>query len=174
MSSAPLRAAPALSIGAWVQGEPKVPLAEWMSGRVVLLHTFQTLCRGCRTHGVPQAEEVARSVAKDYGSLAGAPLVVLGLHTPFDANEPRDVRAVERFVREFQVTHPIALDLADSDEPDGTTTTFRRYAMEGTPTLCLIDGAGRLRRRHLGPIGDLELGVELGWLLAQLRTDRVD
>lgn len=174
MSSAPLRAAPELAIGAWVQGEPKVPLAEWMAGRVVLLHTFQTLCPGCRTHGVPQAEEVARAVAKDYGSLAGAPLVVLGLHTPFDAHEPRDAAAVERFARELALTHTIALDAAQDGDPDGFTATFRRFGMEGTPTLCLIDAAGRLRRRHLGPIGDLELGVELGWLLAPLQTGHAD
>jgi len=174
LSSAPLRAAPDIAVGAWIQGGPNMPLAQWMSGHVVLLHAFQTLCPGCRRHGVPQAEAVARAVAGGSGTLAGAPLLVLGLHTPFDAHEPRDAAAVERFARELQLTHTIALDAAHDGDPDGFTATFRRFAMEGTPTLCLIDGTGRLRRRHLGPLGDLELGVELGWLLFELQTARAD
>lgn len=123
---------------------------------------------------MPQAEEVARRVARGGGTLAGAPLLVLGLHTPFDAHEPRDAASVERFARELQLTHPIALDSGMGGDPDGFTATFRRFAMEGTPTLCLIDGRGQLRRRHLGPLGDLELGVELGWLLLELQTRRAD
>jgi len=40
--------------------------------------------------------------------------------------------------------------------------------MQGTPTLCLIDRRGVLRRQQFGLIDDLRLGAEIGTLLAEL------
>lgn len=41
--------------------------------------------------------------------------------------------------------------------------------MQGTPTLLLIDRAGRLRLQHFGTVDDLRLGAQLGRLLAEPR-----
>ncbi len=38
---------------------------------------------------------------------------------------------------------------------------MRRYAMQGTPTLILLDRDGRLRRQSFGHIPDLQLGAEI-------------
>jgi len=44
---------------------------------------------------------------------------------------------------------------------------MRRYGMQGTPTLILIDRAGKLRLHELGRMDDLRLGMMLGQLLAE-------
>lgn len=45
--------------------------------------------------------------------------------------------------------------------------TMQAYAMQGTPTLCLIDRRGNLRRQQFGLIDDLRLGAEIAKLLAE-------
>ena len=45
--------------------------------------------------------------------------------------------------------------------------TMQSYAMQGTPTLILIDRQGRLRRKHFGLLDDLRLGAEIATLLAE-------
>jgi hypothetical protein len=169
------RAAP-WSLAGWVQPpqalDPEAlldanPLPAF-AGRVVLLHAFQMGCAGCRDHGLPQAERLDRLVRE--GPLKGAPLVVVGLHTPFDPSEPAGPTAREalrRFAAERGLRQALALDSAGPPGETGTRT-FVDYGMQGTPTLCLIDGGGRLRRMHLGPIDDLVLGSDLGLLLAHI------
>jgi hypothetical protein len=44
---------------------------------------------------------------------------------------------------------------------------MRAYNMQGTPTLCLIDRNGVLRRQHFGLLDDLRLGAEIATLLAE-------
>jgi hypothetical protein len=46
-----------------------------------------------------------------------------------------------------------------------------RYGLEGTPTLLLIDRAGRLRARHFGAIADLALGAEIMALVQEGADD---
>lgn len=41
------------------------------------------------------------------------------------------------------------------------------YALEGTPTLLLIDREGRLRARHFGQVSDLALGAEIMMLMRE-------
>jgi hypothetical protein len=41
------------------------------------------------------------------------------------------------------------------------------YAMQGTPTLLLLDRAGRLRRQTLGHVEDLVLGADIALLTAE-------
>jgi hypothetical protein len=41
------------------------------------------------------------------------------------------------------------------------------YEMQGTPTVVLIDATGRRRAQHFGPVEDLQLGAEVGRLLAE-------
>ena len=44
---------------------------------------------------------------------------------------------------------------------------MHRYRMRGTPTLILIDRAGKLRLHEFGRMDDLRLGMMLGQLLAE-------
>ena len=45
--------------------------------------------------------------------------------------------------------------------------TMETYALEGTPTLLLIDREGRLRARHFGQVSDLALGAEIMGLVQE-------
>jgi hypothetical protein len=45
------------------------------------------------------------------------------------------------------------------------------YAMQGTPTLLLIDRAGRLRMQRFGHIDDLRLGAAIASLVAETSQD---
>jgi hypothetical protein len=48
---------------------------------------------------------------------------------------------------------------------------MRRYALQGTPTLLLIDAAGRLRRQTFGHVSDLQLGAEIMSLIREASSD---
>ena len=63
------------------------------------------------------------------------------------------------------MTYPVGVDLAVAGSP--IPATMRRYEMRGTPTLILIDRAGKLRLHEFGRIDDLRLGMMLGRLLAE-------
>jgi len=139
------------------------PLAlEQLRGRVVLLHAFQMLCRGCVERGIPQAQRVA-------DAFAGAPLVVVGLHTVFEHHEAMKLASLKAFVHEYRIRFPVGVDAPD---PDGGAIprTMKAYAMQGTPTTVLIDAQGRLRRHVFGPHDDLLLGAELQTLLLEARA----
>jgi hypothetical protein len=47
---------------------------------------------------------------------------------------------------------------------------MQAYAMQGTPTLVLIDARGRLRAQHFGAVSDLIVGAEIGRLLAEVEA----
>lgn len=132
-----------------------------LRGRVVLLHAFQMLCPACVSHGVPQAERAHRA----YG---GDGLAVIGLHTVFEHHAAMTPVALEAFLHEYRVTHPVGVDLAVAGDP--IPATMARYGMQGTPTLILIDHQGRLRQHAFGRVDDLALGVMLGGLLAQAKA----
>lgn len=131
---------------------------ESLTGKVVLLHAFQMLCPGCVNQGIPQAERVHRN----YGDKGVA---VVGLHTVFEHHAAMTPVALQAFLHEFRVTHPVGVDQAAEGDP--IPFSMRRYGLQGTPSVLLLDRAGRLRLHHFGQIDDLVLGVALGSLLAE-------
>lgn len=144
-------------VSQWFNTDHPVSLAA-LRGQVVLLHAFQMLCPGCVSHAVPQAERVHRM----FGPRGVA---VVGLHTVFEHHAAMTPEALAVFLHEYRVTHPVGVDEAVAGE--GIPSTMGAYAMQGTPTLVLIDRLGRIRRQAFGPIDDLDLGVCLGRLLAE-------
>jgi hypothetical protein len=90
---------------------------------------------------------------------------VIGLHTVFEHHEAMTPLALEAFLHEYRVTHPVAVDEAVAGEP--IPATMQRYRLQGTPSVILIDRLGRLRMQEFGRIDDLQLGVLLGQLLAE-------
>jgi hypothetical protein len=117
------------------------------------------LCPGCVSHAVPQAERVHREYAR-------AGVTVIGLHTVFEHHAAMTPVALEAFLHEYRITHPVGVDVAGENDP--VPVTMRRYEMRGTPSLMLIDRAGRLRLHEFGRVDDLHLGMEIGRLLAEL------
>ena len=74
-----------------------------LKGKVVALHTFQMLCPGCVSHGLPQAAKLAHFFQQD-------DLVVIGLHTVFEHHEAMQLESLKAFVHEYRLHFPIAVD----------------------------------------------------------------
>ncbi len=154
--------APAWSAERWFNTTAPLTL-DALRGRVVMLHAFQMLCPGCVTHGIPQAQRVARQ-------FADAPVTVVGLHTVFEHHAVMGPDALEVFLHEYRVGFPVGVDRA-GPAGDATPQTMRAYRMRGTPTVILIDAAGRIRQHVFGVYDELQLGRDLGMLVAEATGD---
>ena len=152
--------APELEVSEWLNSDTAVSLAN-LRGRVVVLHTFQMLCPGCVSHGLPQAKRI-RSVFPEND------VAVIGLHTVFEHHEVVGAEALRVFVHEYRLEFPIGID--KGAEHSAVPLTMQTYALRGTPSLVLIDRQGRLRLSHFGPIDDLRVGA----LIGQLVNDSVE
>lgn len=122
----------------------------------MVVHAFQMLCPACVSHGLPQARRVHETFPQDR-------VVVLGLHTVFEHHAAMGPDTLEAFIDQYRWPFPIGVDLPSPD--GGAPQTMRRYAMQGTPTLLLIDRAGRLRHQSFGHVPDLQLGADIAALL---------
>lgn len=152
-----LEPAPELIVSAWLNTPTPIRLAD-LRGKVVVLHTFQMLCPGCISHGIPQAERVARTFSP-------AEVVVLGLHTVFEHHAVMGREALEVFIHEYRLSMPVGID--QSVEGDPIPATMRALELGGTPSLVLIDRQGQLRCRQLGQIDDMVLGARIAMLMAE-------
>lgn len=152
------RMAPEWKISRWFNSDP-LTLAD-LRGRVVVAHAFQMLCPGCAMQALPQMQRLQQAFADEH-------LAVVGLHTVFEHHAEQGTAALEVFLHEYRYTFPVGVDTYA--EGDALPQTMRAYAMQGTPTLLLIDAQGRLRQQHFGSVDDLALGVALGRLLAEAR-----
>lgn len=152
-----LRSAPDWRTSQWLNSDRPLTLAD-CRGRVIALHAFQMLCPGCVQNGLPQAQRIARMF--DPSQVA-----VIGLHTVFEHHAAMTPEALRAFVHEYRLTFPIGMD-----EPGATgpiPQTMAAYAMQGTPTLVLIDRAGRLRKQTFGMEEDMRVGADIAFLLAE-------
>jgi peroxiredoxin len=151
--------APPWQTTTWLNIDAPLTLED-LRGRVVVLHAFQILCRGCVEDAVPQMKRV-------FEAFRDAPLTVVGLHTVFENHAAQSDDALREFVRTHDLRFPIGVD-APGPDGDPLPRTMRAYDMLGTPTLVLIDGQGRRRRQVFGHVPDLLLGADLGVLLAEI------
>lgn len=152
--------APELQVSQWINAAPDLSLSA-LRGRVVVLHAFQMLCPGCVAHGIPQANRIHQSFARD-------DLVLLGLHTVFEHHAVMGPEALRVFLHEYRIAFPVGIDAAS---PDGDIPlTMQAYTLRGTPSLVLIDRDGAVRLNHFGQIDDLALGALLGQMVAQAPT----
>lgn len=151
------RAAPPITASLWLN-TPEPLTLEGLRGRVVVLHAFQMLCPGCVAHSLPQAAEIQRAFDP-------RELTVITLHSVFEHHDVMTPAALRAFAREYRLRLPLAVD--DPSVDSLLPRTMQAYGMQGTPTLVLIDGAGRIRAHHFGTVTDLVLGVEIGQLLAE-------
>lgn len=155
------RPAPAWSVSRWLNVGDAPTLAS-LHGRVIFLHAFQMLCPGCVQHAVPQSLKVA-------AAFAGTDLAVIGLHTVFEHHHAMQPEALQVYLHENRVQYPVGVDAYGDDDAirHPIPLTMQAYAMQGTPTLVLIDRKGRLRRQQFGLLDDLRLGAEIATLLAE-------
>ena len=146
--------APPWQVSRWFNSAP-LALAD-LRGRVVVVHAFQMLCPACAMQALPQMQRVQQLFPAER-------LTVIGLHTVFEHHEAQAPPALEAFLHEYRYSFPVGVDQHTDGDP--LPLTMRTYAMQGTPTLLLIDAQGRLREQHFGVLDDMALGVALGELL---------
>ncbi len=151
---------PELIVQRWFNTPQPITLAS-LRGKVVVIESFQMLCPGCVTHGLPQASRV-------YATFPPDKVAVIGLHTVFEHHAVMTPQALEVFLSEYRIPFPVGVDMPSStgDIPE----TMRAYAMRGTPTLTLIDQHGYLRQQYFGKVDDLALGAEIGALLGESQS----
>lgn len=127
-------------------------------GRVVVLGAFQMLCPGCVANGLPQLQRVEQAFSRQ-------DVAVIGLHTVFEHHAAMTPVSLEAFLHEYRIGFPVGVDA--HDDPTGPSITMRRYNLRGTPSLVLIDRAGRLRHSALGAEPDLALGARIATLIGE-------
>jgi len=154
-------AAPPLQTSQWLNAPAPVTL-ESLRGRVVVIEAFQMLCPGCVSHGLPQATRVHETFLR-------YDVAVLGLHTVFEHHDAQTPIALEAFLHEYRIRFPVGVDAPG--EGRGLPRTMDAYQMQGTPTLVLIDRAGRRRAQHFGAVADLLLGAQIMMLLGEAPPD---
>ncbi len=154
-------AAPDWIVSRWFNAEG-TPSLQALRGRVVFLHAFQMLCPGCVQHAVPQSQKVA-------AAFANTDLAVIGLHTVFEHHAVMGPDALQVYLHENRIAYPVGVDAYRDDDfaSNPLPLTMQAYAMQGTPTLILIDRKGMLRRQQFGLVDDLRLGAEIATLLAE-------
>lgn len=151
-----------LDVLSWLNTPEPITLAG-LRGRVVVVEAFQMLCPGCAREALPQLTRVRETFSPD-------DVMVLGLHTVFEHHEAQGSRAaLAAFLHEYRYSFPVGIDRPSDD--GGLPRTMAAYAMQGTPTLLLIDRAGRLRRQAFGHVPDLRLGAELMALAIERAPD---
>jgi peroxiredoxin len=132
---------------------------ESLRGKVVALHFFQMLCPGCVSHGIPQAKAIHAAFPSDK-------VQVVGIHSVFEHHDAMTPTALKAFVHEYRLRFPIGVD-SPGELAGGLPQTMRAYALEGTPTLILIDKAGNIRMQYFGQIDDLRVGAVIGQLITE-------
>ena len=151
------RIAPPLQVSQWLNSPQPVTL-DGLRGRVVVLHTFQMLCPGCVSHGVPQALRIHRLFTPEQ-------VPVIGLHTVFAHHDVMSPEALRVFLDEYRIPFPIGVDQADP--ASAVPLTMQSYGLRGTPSVVVFDRGGRVRVNHFGQIDDLQLGAVIGQLLVE-------
>lgn len=150
------RPAPAWQTVAWLNTDRPLSL-ELLRGRVVLLHAFQMLCRGCVSHGTPQAERAHHMFAQ-------ADLQVIGIHTVFEHHAAMTPVSLEAFIHENRLSFPIAVDKPGVDNP--IPQTMQAYGMRGTPTAIIIGRDGAILHHGFGVEDDMSFGARIAMALA--------
>lgn len=144
-------------VAGWLNTAAPLTLAG-LRGRVVVLHAFQMLCPACVSHGLPQMQRLAQAFGPRQVAL-------VGLHSVFEHHEAMSAPALKAFVHEYRLGFPIAIDRPGRTGP--LPETLQAWDLRGTPSLLVLDRAGRLRLHHFGTLDDLRLGALLGGLLRE-------
>lgn len=146
-----------LKTSAWLNTDKPIKLDELL-GRVVVIHTFQMLCPGCVSHGLPQALKIRNTFPE-------SDVVVLGLHTVFEHHAVMGPEALKVFLHEYRIHFPVGIDQADAGS--NIPLTMQAYNLQGTPSFIVIDRKGKIRLNHFGVIDDMLVGAYIGQLLSE-------
>ena len=160
--------APELQIQSWFNTPSPIALAE-LRGKVVVIEAFQMLCPGCVSHGLPQALAIAETFSQDQ-------VKVLGLHSVFEHHQAMQPHALKAFLHEYRIHFPVGVDMPAEDDQGHVPKTMQAYQLRGTPSLLIIDRAGRLRGNHFGQMSDMQVAAAISALVFESSgtTDAAD
>lgn len=158
------RPAPGLQVSRWFNAPATLRLAD-LRGQVVAIEAFQMLCPGCVFHGLPQAQRIRATFPNHDVS-------VIGLHTVFEHHAAMEPVALEAFLHEYRIAFPVGVD--EPSDGDPLPRTMRAWGQRGTPTLWLLDRAGRVRAEHLGEVSDMAVGAQIAALVAEPASGSAD
>ncbi len=155
--------APELMVSSWHNTPHPLALKD-MRGKVVVIAAFQMLCPGCVSHGLPQATNITQIFSKDA-------VQVIGLHCVFEHHEVQGTQeALSAFIHEYRWPFPIALD--EHAEGQRIPRTMEALALQGTPSLVLIDADGAIRHKHFGRPTDMLVGAQIMELVGMANAVR--
>lgn len=152
--------APPLEVSEWFNADGPISLVD-LHGQVVAIEAFQMLCPGCVSHGLPQAKRIADAFGNE--------VKVLGLHTVFEHHDAMLPVSLAAFLYEYRIGFPVGVDA--HHKPGGMPITMSRYELRGTPSLILIDRAGRIRLNAFGHADDMVIGAALARLIDEEPPD---
>ena len=153
---------PDWSVSQWFNTKDPLSLSA-LRGKVVVIETFQMLCPGCVSHGLPLAQQV-------YDLFPREDVEVIGLHTVFEHHAAMEPVSVAAFLHEYRITFPVGVDTPG----DGAIpVTMARYGLRGTPSLLLVDRNGVLVAHYFGQVSALKLGAEIAFQVSRKRGDVV-
>jgi hypothetical protein len=109
------------------------PTPQAFGGRPLLLLFFNVGCAGCTGRAVPYTLELRERYPD---------LQIAAIHSSFSQSSTYPASQVRAVLDYFRVPYPVYQDAG--------STTFDRYAAEGTPHWIVIDGAGRVHRSVFG------------------------
>lgn len=148
-----------LEVSEWLNTNGKEIKLTDLKGKVVLVEAFQMLCPGCINHGLPQINRL-HSIFRNEDEV-----FIIGLHSVFEHHEAMQKESLEAFLSEFRYNFPVAID----EHKDGSALpeTMKKFGLNGTPSLIIIDKKGELREILFGAVDDLVLGLKVGKLLRE-------
>ena len=128
----------------WLNSPGPLTLRQFR-GKFVLLDFWTYCCINCM-HLVPDLQKLEQKYSKE--------LVVIGVHSAKFANEKESSQILEAVVR-YGVRHPVV--------NDDNLEVWKRYAIEGWPTLVLINPDGKI----IGRLSDEQAYASLDPVLAK-------
>lgn len=149
--------APELSILEWFNTDQDITLAS-LRGKIVVIEAFQMLCPGCVLHGIPLAQTIQRT-------FPGAQVAVIGVHTVFEHHAAMTPVSLKAFLHEYRISFPVGVDKPGAGPLPETMAAF---GMRGTPSLIVLDQAGRISAHHFGQVSEMQIGAQIATLMAKL------
>lgn len=146
-----------LEVSDWLNTDGKDLKLSDLLGKVVVIDVFQMLCPACVNHSLPQASRL-HSFFRDQSKVC-----VIGLHSVFEHHEAMQKESLKAFLYEFRYDFPVAIDKYLNNSP--IPETMKKYNLQGTPSLIIIDQEGNLKEILFGVVDDLVLGLKIGKLL---------
>ncbi len=93
-----------------------------------------------------------------------ADLQVIGLHTVFEHHAAMTPVALQAFLHEYRIGHPVGVD-----QPGQTgflPVTMERYQFQGTPSAVIIGRDGAILHQKFGTEDDMIVGARIASALA--------